>query len=82
MKNIKECAVSVNKSMMNLVSSKEHKSKNIEQIDLRSIMAVLSQYLTHNSVQTKVAVLEWIHHLLINFPNEASLMNIYFYNVI
>ncbi|KAM7359395.1 protein VAC14 homolog [Cochliomyia hominivorax] len=72
MKNIKECAVSVNKSMMNLVSSKEHKSKNIEQIDLRSIMAVLSQYLTHNSAQTKVAVLEWIHHLLINFPNEMA----------
>lgn len=72
MKNIKECAVSVNKSMMNLVSSKEHKSKNIEQIDLRSIMAVLSQYLTHISAQTKVAVLEWIHHLLINFPNEVS----------
>lgn len=71
MKNIKECAVSVNKSMMKLVSSKEHKSQNIEQIDLRSIMTVLSQYLTHNSVQTKVAVLEWIHHLLIHFPNEV-----------
>ena len=79
MKNIKECAVSVNKSMMNLVSSKEHKSKNLEQIDLRSIMTVLSQYLTHNSEQTKVAVLEWIHHLLINFPNEVTNANICIY---
>uniref|UniRef100_A0A1I8PF19 Protein VAC14 homolog n=1 Tax=Stomoxys calcitrans TaxID=35570 RepID=A0A1I8PF19_STOCA len=72
MKNIKECAVAVNKSMMRLVSSKEHKTQNIEQLDLRSIMAVLSQYLSHDSVQTKVAVLEWIHHLLIHFPNEMS----------
>ncbi|KAL9897553.1 protein VAC14 homolog [Glossina fuscipes fuscipes] len=72
MKNIKECAVSVNKSMMKLVSSKEHKTQNIEQIDLKSIMTVLSRYLSHNSAQTKIAVLEWIYHLLINFPNEMS----------
>uniref|UniRef100_A0A1A9WPG6 THAP-type domain-containing protein n=1 Tax=Glossina brevipalpis TaxID=37001 RepID=A0A1A9WPG6_9MUSC len=72
MKNIKECAVSVNKSMMKLVSSKEHKTQNIEQIDLKSIMTVLSRYLNHNSAQTKIAVLEWIYHLLINFPNEMS----------
>ncbi|XP_014085882.1 protein VAC14 homolog isoform X1 [Bactrocera oleae] len=71
-KNIKECAVSVNNSIMSLVSSKEHKSKNIEKIDLRSVMEVLSQYLTHNSVHTKIAVLKWIHHLFTHFPNEMS----------
>ncbi|XP_030376213.1 protein VAC14 homolog isoform X2 [Scaptodrosophila lebanonensis] len=70
--SIKECAVSVNKSMMQLVSSKEHKTENTEKIDLRSIMEVLSRYLTHNSMHTKVAVLKWIHHLFLNFPNEMS----------
>ncbi|XP_067619606.1 protein VAC14 homolog [Eurosta solidaginis] len=71
-KNIKECAVSVNNCMMLLISSKEHKSQNIQKIDLRSVMEVLSQYLTHNSVHTKVAVLKWIHHLFTHFPNEMS----------
>lgn len=79
MKNIKDCAVSVNKSMMKLMSSREltagHQNNvatTTKGIDLGSIMLVLSRYLDHNSMQTKVAVLEWIHHLLINFPNEVS----------
>ncbi|XP_032589781.1 protein VAC14 homolog isoform X2 [Drosophila mojavensis] len=72
-RNIKECAVSVNNSMMQLVSSKEFKTQNVAKIDLRSIMEVLSQYLTHNSVHTKIAVLKWIHHLFLNFPNEMAL---------
>lgn len=59
--------------MMQLVSSKELKTQNVAKIDLRSIMEVLSQYLTHNSTHTKIAVLKWIHHLFINFPNEMSL---------
>ncbi|KAH8358614.1 hypothetical protein KR093_001255 [Drosophila rubida] len=71
-RSIKECAVSVNNSMMQLVSSKELKSQNVAKIDLRSIMEVLSQYLTHNSMHTKIAVLKWIHHLFTNFPNEMS----------
>ncbi|EDV94566.1 protein VAC14 homolog [Drosophila grimshawi] len=71
-RSIKECAVFVNNSMMQLVSSKELKSQNMSKIDLRSIMEVLSQYLTHNSMHTKIAVLKWIHHLFINFPNEMS----------
>ncbi|TDG42934.1 hypothetical protein AWZ03_010639 [Drosophila navojoa] len=72
-RNIKECAVSVNNSMMQLVSSKEFKTQNVAKIDLRSIMEVLSQYLTHNSMHTKIAVLKWIHHLFLNFPNEMAL---------
>uniref|UniRef100_A0A1B0GA28 Uncharacterized protein n=1 Tax=Glossina morsitans morsitans TaxID=37546 RepID=A0A1B0GA28_GLOMM len=65
--NTEECVVSVNKSMMKLVSSKEHKTQNIEQIDLKYIMTVLSRYFSHNSAQTKIAVLVWIYHLVINF---------------
>ncbi|ALC45820.1 CG5608, partial [Drosophila busckii] len=71
-RSIKDCAVSVNNSMMQLVSSQEHKTQNLEKIDLRSIMDVLSQYLTHNSMHTKIAVLKWIHHLFIHFPNEMA----------
>lgn len=71
-RSIKECAVSVNNSMMLLVSTKELKTETVAKIDLRSIMDVLSQYLTHNSMHTKIAVLKWIHHLFTNFPNEMS----------
>ncbi|KAH8347408.1 hypothetical protein KR059_010547 [Drosophila kikkawai] len=71
-RSIKECAVSVNNSMMLLVSTKELKTQTVAKIDLRSIMDVLSQYLTHNSMHTKIAVLKWIHHLFTNFPNEMS----------
>lgn len=58
--------------MMQLVSSKELKTQNVAKIDLRSIMEVLSQYLTHNSMHTKIAVLKWIHHLFTNFPDEMA----------
>ncbi|XP_034117781.1 protein VAC14 homolog [Drosophila nasuta] len=71
-RSIKECAVSVNQSMTDLFSSKELKSQDVAKIDLRSIMEVLSQYLTHNSMHTKIAVLKWIHHLFTNFPKEMS----------
>lgn len=64
--------MSVNNSMMLLVSTKELKTETVAKIDLRSIMDVLSQYLTHNSMHTKIAVLKWIHHLFTNFPNEMS----------
>lgn len=64
--------MAVNNSMMQLVSSKELKTQNVAKIDLRSIMEVLSQYLTHNSMHTKIAVLKWIHHLFTNFPDEMA----------
>ncbi|XP_055906831.1 protein VAC14 homolog [Eupeodes corollae] len=71
-KNIKECAAAVNTSMLQLISSKDQKINNIAKIDLRSVMEVLRQYLTHNSVHTKVAVLKWIHHLFLQIPIEMS----------
>ncbi|KAH8236575.1 hypothetical protein KR026_005984 [Drosophila bipectinata] len=71
-RSIKESAVSVNNTMMLLVSTKELKTQTGDKIDLSSIMDVLSQYLTHNSMHTKIAVLKWIHHLFTNFPNEMS----------
>lgn len=64
-KQTKECALAVNKLMLDLVSDGD-KSKNLKNIDLDSVMEVLKQYLVHSSVNTKVAVLKWIHHLFIS----------------
>ena len=51
--------------MLDLVSDGD-KSMNLKNIDLDSVMEVLKQYLVHSSVNTKVAVLKWIHHLFIS----------------
>lgn len=43
-------------------------------LELDSIMKVLQEYLIHsaaNSVDTKVAVLKWIHHLFTQAENEV-----------
>lgn len=41
-----------------------------ENLDLPSIVEVLTKHLLYLSVQTKVAVLKWIHHLFINIPHQ------------
>lgn len=41
-----------------------------ENLDLTSIVEVLTKHLLYLSVQTKVAVLKWIHHLFINIPQK------------
>lgn len=61
--DIKETAQAVNKTMLELVSAKNDMSEIFKHLDLDSIMEVLRQYLVHSSVDTKVAVLKWIHHL-------------------
>lgn len=42
-----------------------------QEIDLQSVVDVLIQYLLHNSIQTKVAVLQWIHHLYTKLPSKV-----------
>lgn len=42
------------------------------ELDLPSVVDVLTQYIMHNSVQTKVAVLRWIHDLYIKIPTKVS----------
>lgn len=37
-------------------------------MDIPSVVEVLTKNLLHTSVQTKVAVLKWIHHLFIHIP--------------
>ena len=42
----------------------------VESLDISSVVEVLTKHLTHTSVQTKVAVLKWMHHFFINIPNK------------
>ncbi|XP_067003163.1 protein VAC14 homolog [Anabrus simplex] len=79
-KNIKETAKIVNFSFMKLISSeddcdvpdncKEEKSSERPELDVPSVVDVLIKHLLHTSVPTKVAVLQWIHHLHIKIPNK------------
>lgn len=55
--------------MFELISSKEEKA--FKYLDLDSVMKVLQQYLIQGSVDTKVAVLKWIHHLFTQAENEV-----------
>lgn len=55
---------------MRLVDSDSEKN-----MELGSVVLVLDQHLTHNSVHTKVAVLKWIEHLLSHLPNSVSALN-------
>jgi len=41
-----------------------------ENLDFASVVEVLTKHLLYISVQTKVAVLKWIHHLFINIPHK------------
>ncbi|KOC60156.1 Protein VAC14 like protein [Habropoda laboriosa] len=41
-----------------------------ELLDLSSVVEVLTKHLMYMSVQTKVAVLKWIHHLFTNIPHK------------
>lgn len=70
-KNIKDTATLVNKAMLDLVSAKENNS-SLANLDLESVMEVLKMYLSHNSVNTKVNALRWIHHLFSEVQNEMS----------
>ncbi|XP_063972003.1 protein VAC14 homolog [Diachasmimorpha longicaudata] len=42
----------------------------VETLDLVSVVEVLTKHLMHTSVQTKVAVLKWIHLLFLNIPHK------------
>ena len=79
-KCIKETATQVNASLMGLITTEnaplvqvQGASQNCflgESLDLSSVVEVLTKHLMYMSVQTKVAVLKWIHHLFTNIPHE------------
>lgn len=68
--DIKKCAQAVNMNLFELTSSRDA----FKYLELDSIMKVLQEYLIHSSsdsVDTKVAVLKWIHHLFTQAENEV-----------
>ncbi|GLH02434.1 protein VAC14 homolog [Gryllus bimaculatus] len=83
-KNIKETAKVVNVDFMKLISSDDDNFElpnqpsetpiegNIleNKLDVPSLVDVLTKHMLHTSVPTKVAVLQWIHHLCIKIPNK------------
>ena len=74
-KIIKETATRVNSSLFKLIISKSEDSSVGDSLDLASIVEVLTKHLMlqHIPVQTKVAVLKWIYHLLTNLPEKMYL---------
>lgn len=71
-KDIKKCAEAVDKNMIELISSKDQKEVAFQYLELDSVMKVLEQYLVQGSVDTRVAVLKWIHHLFTQAENEVG----------
>lgn len=65
--DLRETTRIVNSNLMRLVDCDSEKN-----MELGSVVLVLDQHLTHNSVHTKVAVLKWIEHLLSHLPNSVS----------
>lgn len=74
-RDIRKTAQAVNTNMFELISSKAEKEAAFQYLDLASVMKVLQQYLTQGSVDTKVAVLKWIHHLFTQAENEVKSIN-------
>ncbi|KAK9694327.1 Vacuolar protein 14 C-terminal Fig4p binding [Popillia japonica] len=84
-RNIKETATAVNFTMLKLVALQANDinisgridmdASEVEKYDLNlpSVVDVLTQFLLHNSVQTKVAVLRWIHHLYTQLPQKMCI---------
>lgn len=71
-KDIKKCAQEVDKNMLELISSKDQKEVAFKNLELDSVMKVLEQYLIQGSVDTRVAVLKWIHHLFTQAEKEVK----------
>lgn len=60
--------------MLELVSAKERQrrgSGGLDQLDLKSVVDVLRRNLNNSSIDTKVAVMKWIHHLFTEAREEA-----------
>jgi hypothetical protein len=45
---------------------------NYRSIDLSRLVDVLLEHLSHSSVQTRVAVLKWVHHLHACMPDKVG----------
>nr|CAD7458945.1 unnamed protein product [Timema tahoe] len=85
-RNIKETAKAVNFTFMKLVTEGDDKETfpvevvgdvmEEEQLDLPSLVDVLTKHLHHTSVATKVSVLRWIYHLYIKIPTKEAALRV------
>uniref|UniRef100_A0A6M2DYB2 Protein VAC14 homolog n=1 Tax=Xenopsylla cheopis TaxID=163159 RepID=A0A6M2DYB2_XENCH len=76
-RNIKETATALNLSLLKLVAIEAgddcYQDGDLETgINMTSVIEVLLNNLISESVQTKVAVLEWIHHLYTQMPSRME----------
>ncbi|XP_035717197.1 protein VAC14 homolog [Vespa mandarinia] len=65
--------VLINESNINSAKKSKDGNQNCslaESLDLSSLVEVLIKHLMYMSVQTKVAVLKWLHHLFTNIPHK------------
>ncbi|XP_076546294.1 protein VAC14 homolog isoform X1 [Osmia lignaria lignaria] len=63
--------IAVSITFLNFLSLDSSQNRSLaESLDLSSVVEVLTKHLMYMSVQTKVAVLKWIHHLFINIPHK------------
>lgn len=50
------------------------------QLDLKSLVMVLTRQIKFDSIQTRIAVLKWIYHLLLQIPDKVSKCCFVIYN--
>ncbi|CAH3026669.1 unnamed protein product [Porites evermanni] len=83
--NIKEVAKAVNQSLMRLITEDDDKDFDSDsvamdcdnavvepqtQLDVGPVVDVLTLYMTHKSIQTRIAVLRWVLLLHVKTPNK------------
>ncbi|XKL59384.1 hypothetical protein PGB90_000400 [Kerria lacca] len=78
--HIKDTAKAINYNLLKLVSTEEDYIPDVKgdkrgpsqsqtpKVELPSVIEILSKHLTQSSVETKVAVLRWIHQLHLKLP--------------
>ena len=83
--DIKDMAKGVNQSLMRLISENDDKSHEADnnsmecdsdeftqiQLDLGPLVDVLTEQLSHRSIQTRIAVLRWVLLLHMKTPNKV-----------
>ena len=85
--NIKEVAKAVNQSLMRLITEDDDRDFDSDsvamdcdnavvepqtQLDVGPVVDVLTLYMTHKSIQTRIAVLRWVLLLHVKTPNKVS----------
>ncbi|OQR76101.1 protein VAC14-like [Tropilaelaps mercedesae] len=71
-KEISRCATSINERLLELVAMEASAENGGLLPDLRAVIAVLSNFLDHDSTRTRMAVLRWILHLYRKLPTKVQ----------